>query len=534
MALANASMEGSSEPRSMSHAAKTHPEEAEGRSVDEAETVPTRSATRETSDTDAAEGSGGERWVATKGTTEGTSSPATATTVATAATSTGVSVAVASSADGYLRQSAVGTSARNGGSESSAIEGADVPSANSAAVRVPVKQDRTKAQTDVKDVSSQTTADVAVVNQSKIPVVTMVSWQGTAHGQGGEASGSSAKNAASENSTGTGGKPTASLDGTADGTASTANVSSGVTGFELGIPVQAPAEVFEAGLDGLNPSGLSTNSELTSNAEGGQATDKSMQKSAAAIDDSGDSKTDGVSSTKSVSGAAGGTSSQAVASGIQTLQSFQGDPSKAGPGVNAPRAAENGAVQTPMQTALTHAVPREGGAAPQRAASGTPDTAHAGKAQDLPASAHLAGGESAATSGINSAKLIQTMGETEMHVGMHSEEFGDISIRTSVSQQQMMAQISLDHNDLSQALSAHLSTMQTKLGEEYGLHASIEINNQGAPLSGGQGNSSQSDQQPSARSSRGKSAAPAALSESVSGAVALTSAGSGHGLDIRV
>jgi hypothetical protein len=98
----------------------------------------------------------------------------------------------------------------------------------------------------------------------------------------------------------------------------------------------------------------------------------------------------------------------------------------------------------------------------------------------------------------------------------------------------MMAQISLDHNDLSQALSAHLSTMQVKLGEEYGLHASIEINNQGSPLSGGQGNSSQSDQQSYARSSRGKSAAPAALSESVSGVVALTSAGSGHGLDIRV
>ncbi len=518
----------------MSHTAKTHPEEAEDRSGDEAETVPTRSAARGTSETEAAEGSGEERWAATTGTTGGTFSSATATAMAAAATSSGVSVAVASSADGYLRQSAVSTSARDEGSESSAIEGADMPSVNSAAMHVPVKQDRTKTQADLKDMSSQTTAAVAVVDQSKTPVVTMVSWQGTAHGQGGEASGSSAKNAASENSTGMEGKPTASLDGTADGTASTTLVSSGVTGFELGIPTQAPAEVFEAGLDGLNPSGLSMNSELTSNAEGGQATDKSMQKSAAPIDDSGDSKTDGVSGTKNASGAAGGTSSQAVASGAQTMQSFQGDPSKAGPGVNAPRAAESGAVQTPMQTVLTHTVPHEGGAIPQRAASGTPDAAHAGKAQDLPASAHGTGGETVAASGINSAKLIQTMGETEMHVGMHSEEFGDISIRTSVSQQQMMAQISLDHNDLSQAISAHLSTMQAKLGEEYGLHASIEINNQGAPLSGGQGNSSQSDQQPSARSSRGKSAAPAALSESISGAVALTSAGSGHGLDIRV
>jgi hypothetical protein len=93
--------------------------------------------------------------------------------------------------------------------------------------------------------------------------------------------------------------------------------------------------------------------------------------------------------------------------------------------------------------------------------------------------------EPAAASGINAAKLLQTMGGTEMRVGMNSSEFGDISIRAAVSQQQMTAQISLDHTDLGQAIAAHIANAQTKLGNEYGLHASIEVSQQGASFSGG-------------------------------------------------
>jgi hypothetical protein len=157
-----------------------------------------------------------------------------------------------------------------------------------------------------------------------------------------------------------------------------------------------------------------------------------------------------------------------------------------------------------------------------------------GKAQDLAASVYGGVDDAVPASGINSAKLVQTMGETEMRVGMHSVEFGDISIRTSLSQQQMVTQISLDHNDLSQAISSHLSTVQAKLGEEYGLHASIEINNQGTPLSGGQGNSQPRGRQQPGRSGSGVDAGPVELSESISSVVAATSVGRTHGLDITV
>jgi hypothetical protein len=97
---------------------------------------------------------------------------------------------------------------------------------------------------------------------------------------------------------------------------------------------------------------------------------------------------------------------------------------------------------------------------------------------------------SAAGAGINTARLVQTMSESEMRVGMRSTEFGDISIRTSVSQQQLTAQISVDHGELGNAISAHLPSLQSKLGSDFGLHASIEVNQLGGSATGGSGQSS--------------------------------------------
>jgi hypothetical protein len=77
---------------------------------------------------------------------------------------------------------------------------------------------------------------------------------------------------------------------------------------------------------------------------------------------------------------------------------------------------------------------------------------------------------------------------------MHSAEFGDISIRTSVSQQQLTAQISVDHSELGSAISAHLPSLQSKLGSEFGLHASIDVNQLGGSVTGGNGQSSQQNQ----------------------------------------
>lgn len=94
------------------------------------------------------------------------------------------------------------------------------------------------------------------------------------------------------------------------------------------------------------------------------------------------------------------------------------------------------------------------------------------------------------TSAISDARLMQTMNESEMRIGLSSNAFGDISIRTSITGHQLVAQISLDHNELSQAISENLSAVQTKIGDEHGLHALIEINNHASSNSADAGGSS--------------------------------------------
>jgi hypothetical protein len=141
----------------------------------------------------------------------------------------------------------------------------------------------------------------------------------------------------------------------------------------------------------------------------------------------------------------------------------------------------------PLQVITTHAGLRDAATTDTARTGPTDRTAEPTRTETpLPAD----GTEPTAASGINAAHLIQTLNETGMHVGMHSAEFGDISIRTLVSQQQMTAQIAVDHGDLGRALAANVSTMQTKLGDDLGMRASIQIHQSGASFSGEQGNAS--------------------------------------------
>jgi hypothetical protein len=514
-ALAHASTENGSKPQSTSDTAKSSARAtAEDSSADG---VDTKSASL-------AEPEGGK--VADPGTghaqttsdaTEADASGGAGSASAGGPTGVTVSAAVESASVAYFRQAMVGSLATGAvttgaGSASSSINAADVPAANTATGGRSTRPDRAKGQAESKNAVAAV-AIPAVGDLVRLAAVNLVSLPGTGHGQESGASENSVKTAASENSAATHGKTAAAIDGAGVGDEGAASLPGGAAGDQQGSLVQAPGASFESAMDLSMVSGVSANSELTSAPVSSRATD-------------------GVSSTKSVTTGLADASWHA-ANDSQSGQSPQADASKTGSEIVFSKAVENGAAQATLQTVLTPIGSHENATA-QSATAGSPDSAHAGKAQDLPAAAHLMAGEGTPASGINSAKLIQTMGETEMHVGMHSAEFGDISIRTSLSQLQMVTHISLDHNDLSQMISSHLSTMQTKLGEEYGLHASIEVNSQGAPFSGGQGDSPQREQQSPGRSGSGGGVGPAELSESVSSVAGLPSAGSGHGLDITV
>jgi hypothetical protein len=85
---------------------------------------------------------------------------------------------------------------------------------------------------------------------------------------------------------------------------------------------------------------------------------------------------------------------------------------------------------------------------------------------------------------INSAKLIQSMGQTEMRVGMRSTEFGNISISTSSTRDLISAQISLDHGELARTLATHLPEMQAKLGGNLPMEVRIDMNGASAGQTG--------------------------------------------------
>jgi len=223
-------------------------------------------------------------------------------------------------------------------------------------------------------------------------------------------------------------------------------------------------------------------------------------------------------------------SSRAAQGNGQGTQYAQADPSQTAG--TSTKAADSNAGHVQVQAPAPQAAP-SASTATHRPADGSDLASNFGEQQAVNGSIHSESGEPVASSSINTAKLLQTMSESEMRVGIRSTEFGEISIRTSVSQQQMVTQISLDHSDLSQTIASHIATVQTKLGEDYGIHASIEVHNLGSSLANGSGQSSQREQRDFARSARPEIGSLAVEETNSGHLAAAASVSNGIRLDIR-
>jgi hypothetical protein len=285
------------------------------------------------------------------------------------------------------------------------------------------------------------------------------------------------------------------------------------------------------------PMSLPTAAAQPSSADVSQMINKTTAKDASAPVKNPDIASDSdntATKSSSSSSASSDPSSQAVQnivpSGQHAQAQIQIDPSQAAAVTS--KAADTTAVQA--QAVAAHTVAADATTA-HRASSTVADTSAAASTQRSDAASQADGTEAAASTGINTSRVIQSMNETEMHVGMRSAEFGDISIRTSVSQQQMLAQISVDHTDLGQAIAAHVSTVQAKLGNEYGLHAQIEVSQQGSSFTGDSGqSSSQREQKPYANAFRiDNSAASASEADSAVSALPVATVSSSYRLDIQ-
>ncbi len=366
----------------------------------------------------------------------------------------------------------------------------------------------------------------AVVDPRIAPVQLGLSEKGNGRQQSDGSSGTSAKPIEVNASKGTHATATDLLPGILDGNENSKVMPNGLQLFDATLRAQGPIESL------VGATALPLTSGPLSNVEAALPVGKAMQKRA--FEAIGSSKSDPPLLLDIGKGAVSGpsaASSQGAQKGGQASQSSRADPSK--PATVTASGPDSSAVQLPVQTVAMHVASHETAATPHMPTS-VSDSGRTAKAPEVPAMIHTAGDEPVMSSGINGAKVIQAMGGSEMRVGMHSTEFGDISIRTTISQQQMVAQISLSHNDLSQAISAHVATVQAKLGEDYGLHASIEINNQTPSFSSDAGSSSQQEQRSFAGSSRPSSVAIPTMHDSGIGLGMMGSVGEQYGLDIRI
>jgi len=93
---------------------------------------------------------------------------------------------------------------------------------------------------------------------------------------------------------------------------------------------------------------------------------------------------------------------------------------------------------------------------------------------------------------IHSAKLVEQAAQSELRVGFHAGEFGNVDIRTSMIHSQLTAEISVEHGELRNLLAVELPHLQTKLAEHSFTAANIALSTH---TGGGSSNSRQAYQQ---------------------------------------
>ena len=85
---------------------------------------------------------------------------------------------------------------------------------------------------------------------------------------------------------------------------------------------------------------------------------------------------------------------------------------------------------------------------------------------------------------VHSTALLDQIGRSELKVGMRAGEFGNVEIRTQMHDQQLKAEISVEHRDLGHILSSDLPVLQQKLQHSDISLASLTVRNQSAQQGG--------------------------------------------------
>ncbi len=160
-------------------------------------------------------------------------------------------------------------------------------------------------------------------------------------------------------------------------------------------------------------------------------------------------------------------------------------------GHSQPRATQPEAIPTSLHAPLT--AETAGGARITGRFDGANDAKPATEPQESTtmswrdaANSHLPDGTALPVT-VNTARLVQRIQESEISLNVRSADFGNVAIHTAMSHERVSAQISLEHLDLGKAISSEVSALQSKLSQEHGVQASIEVQQQGQSFFGNGG-----------------------------------------------
>ena len=78
-------------------------------------------------------------------------------------------------------------------------------------------------------------------------------------------------------------------------------------------------------------------------------------------------------------------------------------------------------------------------------------------------------------SSVQAARLMHTLSESQLRVGLQAGEFGKIDIHTSLSQNQISARIYVEHEDLGRVIAGTLPQLHEKLEVQHRLDAQLEL-----------------------------------------------------------
>jgi hypothetical protein len=96
-----------------------------------------------------------------------------------------------------------------------------------------------------------------------------------------------------------------------------------------------------------------------------------------------------------------------------------------------------------------------------------------------PGQAHLETAGGYPNSAINSAKLIERIGESELRLGIRAGEFGSVDIRTSMVRNELTAEISVERGELGRVMAAELPNLQNRLTDQRVPVAHITVQDNG-------------------------------------------------------